>query len=163
MTQVTSPWHARAFQLRAAARASAVGVTGPQTAAGALRQFRVVATNFGLFVREPSGLELQIQLRWLLETMRPYLTHTPPWQIAKRLRDVVRFRRHGSPIVLSRAQIEFFATPRVTRVPRAAPVATTPSALPPQQPAVAVVERGRAPYIDWSEDWETAWDAVGRP
>lgn len=55
MTQVTSPWHARAFQLRAAARYAAVGVTGPKTAAG------------------------------------------------------------------------------------------------------------RAPFIDWSDDWETAWDAVGRP
>ena len=164
MTQVTSPWHARAFQLRAAARYAAVGVTGPRTAAGALRQFRVTATNFGLFVREPSGLEMEIRLKWLLETMRPYLTHTPPWAIAKRLRDMVKFRRHGAPIVLSRAQIDFFSKPRVTRVPRAVPVAATPSALPPpQQPAAAVVEQGRAPFIDWSEDWETAWDAVERP
>jgi len=163
VTQVSSPWHARAFGLRAAARYAAIGVSGPRTAAGALRQFRVTATNFGLFVREPSGLEMEIRLKWLLEKMRPYLTHTPPWTIAKRLRDIVKFRRHGSPIVLSRAQIEFFARPRVTRVPRAVPVAATLPALPPQQPAAAVVERGRAPYIDWSEDWETAWDAVERP
>ena len=160
MTQVSSPWHARAFGLRAAARYAAVGATGPRTAAGALRQFRVTATNFGLFVREPSGLEMQITLKWLLETMRPYLTHTPPWAIAKRLRDMVKFRRHGAPIVLSRAQIEFFAKPRVTRVTRAVPVAALSQQ---QQPVAAVVERGRAPYIDWSEDWETAWDAVERP
>lgn len=160
MTQVTSPWHARAFGLRAAARYAAVGVTGPRTAAGALRQFRVTATNFGLFVREPSGLEMEIRLKWLLETMRPYLTHTPPWALAKQLRDMVKFRRHGAPIVLSRAQIEFFAKPRV---PRAAPVAAMLPALSQQQPVAAVVERGRAPYIDWSDDWETAWDAVERP
>lgn len=115
MTQFHNPSCGRAFSLRFIARRQAAKKQNNEQN-NALRVFKVAAQNYGLFVREPNGLEMEVQLKWLLGIMEPYFQYFPSWVIAKQLRNLVKYRREGAPIVLTRSQIDYFSLTKEARI-----------------------------------------------
>lgn len=114
-----------------------------------MREFRCVAAEFGVFVREADGKQFPVTLKWVLGMLEPWVHHMPFWVVRRQIKGMVRYRKRGAPIVFTRAQCDFFSQPRAKLPPK---IKKTPAPVIVAAPVVAEPEAPKVPQIDWDSD-----------